>query len=252
MILTNVYTTPPSSDGEIVNFFETGFNGLIDENIGVSLLIFLSIVFAVIFSAAIGMQREKNGHPAGFRTHLLIGLGSALIMIISIYAAPGSYETRDPMRLAAAGVTGIGFLGAGAIIQNGFSIRGLTSAASIWITMAIGMCAGAGYFIIGFVVTSLTLIFLTFFHKIEVKASSRSAMIIIVTRVEDKSLDKIMSVCEANNIKVSEMSSELVKDGDSFLSKIVFRGTGTKKEAMPDLVVKLTQEIKPLECKILH
>ena len=252
MILTNNYTTPLSIDGWIVNFFETGFDGLVSESIGVSLLIFRSIIFAVGFSAAIGMQREKNGHPAGFRTHLLIGLGSALIMIISIYAAPGSYETRDPMRLAAAGVTGIGFLGAGAIIQNGFSIRGLTSAASIWITMAIGMCSGAGYFIVGFAVTALTLLFLTFFHKIEVKASSKSAVIMIVTRVEDKSLDKIINICNENNIKVSELSSELVKDGDSYLSRIVFKGTGDKKDAMPQLVMILTQEIQPIECKILH
>lgn len=252
MIFTNTYSTPQSIDGEIVEFFETGFNGATESSIGVSILILLSILFAVLFSAAIGMQREKNGHPAGFRTHLLIGLGSALIMIVSIYAVPGNFENRDPMRLAAAGVTGIGFLGAGAIIQNGFSIKGLTSAASIWITMAIGMCAGTGYFIIGFIVTVLTLIFLTCFHKIELIASSKSAVIMVINKIENKNLDKIITICNEKNIKVSDLSSELVKDGDSYLSRVVFKATGNKKDAMNDLVMSITQEIQPIECKILH
>ncbi len=252
MVFANSYTPPFSIDGWIVEFFESGFNGATEKIFGVSLLIFLSILFSILFSACIGLQREKNGHPAGLRTHLLIGLGSALIMIISIYAAPGNYETRDPMRLAAAGVTGIGFLGAGAIIQNGFSVRGLTSAASIWITMAIGMCAGSGYFIIGTIVTGLTLLFLTFFHKLETKANSRSAFIVVVSNIEDKTLDKIIEICNQDEIKIGELSTELIKSGDKLVSRLVFKATGKEKEAMNKLVIKIISETSPLECKILH
>lgn len=246
------YTTPSSFDGKIVEYFENGFNGLIPNELGVSLLIFLSLLASILFSAAIGYEREKNGHPAGLRTHLLIGLGSALIMIISIYAAPGSYQTRDPMRLAAAGVTGIGFLGAGAIIQNGFSVRGLTSAASIWMTMALGMCAGCGYFIIGTMVTVLAYIFLTVFQKIELQAISKSAVFLIVAKVGENTIEEIEKICKEYNMKVSEISSELIKINNEVFARITFKASGDKKGGVKELLTELNKKIDSIECKILH
>ena len=252
MFFSNSYTTPSTIDGIIVEFFESGFNGVTDAWVGNTVLVVLSILVACFFSSLIGYQRERNGHPAGFRTHVLIGLGSALIMLISIYAAPGNYETRDPLRLAAAGVTGIGFLGAGAIIQNGFSIRGLTSAASIWVTMAIGMCAGCGYFFIGTLSTIITLVILALLHKVEFRATSKSAMILLVTKVEDNALEDLVTIMEEMNLKISDISTSRVKKGEETYLRTVFRASGSKKGITEELLKILVEKLDPIECEILH
>ena len=99
--------------------------------------------------AAIGLEREHHGHPAGTRTHLLVALGSAVFTEMSIYGFQSTTEAPvDPTRIAAQIVTGIGFLGAGAILKYGASIRGLTTAASLWCAAAVGMAAGTGAWVL--------------------------------------------------------------------------------------------------------
>ncbi len=119
----------------------------------------LRLLLAAALGATIGVERELHEHPAGTRTHLLVSLGSALFTVISIYGFVGlgidGTAPVDPSRVAAQIVTGIGFLGAGAIIKYGTSIRGLTTAASLWITAAVGMAAGAGQWILAIVATAL-------------------------------------------------------------------------------------------------
>jgi putative Mg2+ transporter-C (MgtC) family protein len=111
------------------------------------------LVLAAVLGALVGLERELHAHPAGMRTHLLVSFGSALFTVLSIYGFvdvldPGVGSPPDPTRIAAQVVTGIGFLGAGAIIKYGTSIRGLTTAGSLWATAAIGMAAGAGQIVI--------------------------------------------------------------------------------------------------------
>jgi putative Mg2+ transporter-C (MgtC) family protein len=118
------------------------------------------MLIAAVLGAAIGLEREIHEHPAGMRTHLLVSLGSAIFTVLSIYgfqgvAANGVAATVDPTRIAAQVVSGIGFLGAGAILKYGTSIRGLTTAASLWTAAAIGMAAGAGEWLIAAVGTFL-------------------------------------------------------------------------------------------------
>jgi putative Mg2+ transporter-C (MgtC) family protein len=102
--------------------------------------------------AAVGFERELRDREAGIRTHLLVSLGSALFTIVSAFGFHefltngGSVVRADPTRIAAQIVTGIGFLGAGAIIREGLSVRGLTTAATLWVVAAIGMASGAGYY----------------------------------------------------------------------------------------------------------
>lgn len=114
------------------------------------------LVLASILGAAIGLEREIHDHPAGMRTHLLVALGSAGFTILSIeaFAAPGA----DPARIAAQIVTGIGFLGAGAILKEGATIRGLTTAASLWTVAAVGMAAGAGSWFVAIALTVLAIV----------------------------------------------------------------------------------------------
>src|SRR5258706_8900413 len=104
------------------------------------------IVVAAALGALIGAEREIHGHPAGIRTHMLVSLGSAIFTIMSIHGFGQDVDpTRsDPTRIAAQIVSGIGFLGAGAILKDGIVIRGLTTAASLWATSAVGLAAGPG------------------------------------------------------------------------------------------------------------
>jgi putative Mg2+ transporter-C (MgtC) family protein len=112
------------------------------SDVALQIDLFVRLVLAAVLGAAIGIEREAREQPAGMRTHLLVSVGSAAFTILSIYGfqAPGA----DPARVAAQIVTGIGFLGAGAILKFGVNVRGLTTAASLWAVAAVGMGAGAG------------------------------------------------------------------------------------------------------------
>jgi putative Mg2+ transporter-C (MgtC) family protein len=124
----------------------------------------LRLTFACGLGAAIGFEREIRDREAGIRTHLLVSLGSALFTIVSAYGfheflvSGGNVVRADPSRIAAQIVTGIGFLGAGAIIREGLSVRGLTTAATLWVVAAIGMACGAGYYWPAAATTVLTLL----------------------------------------------------------------------------------------------
>ena len=116
------------------------------------------MLIAALLGAAIGLEREIHEHPAGMRTHLLVALGSAIFTELSIYGFVGTTTAPiDPSRVAAQVVSGIGFLGAGAILKYGTSIRGLTTAASLWTAAAIGMAAGAGEWLIAAVGTAIVI-----------------------------------------------------------------------------------------------
>jgi putative Mg2+ transporter-C (MgtC) family protein len=112
----------------------------------------LRIVLAAGLGAAVGLEREVREHEAGLRTHMLVAVGSALFTLVSAYgfseffAQTGPVVPVDPTRIAAQIVTGIGFLGAGAIIRQGMNVRGLTTAATLWAVAAIGLASGAGYY----------------------------------------------------------------------------------------------------------
>src|ERR1700738_3541196 len=113
----------------------------------------LRLLLAAGLGAAIGLEREYRQKPAGLRTNMLIALGSALFTIVSIEMGHGG---GTPGRITAQSVTGVGFLGGGAILRSGTSIHGMTTAATIWVNAAIGMAAGAGEFALATVVTVIT------------------------------------------------------------------------------------------------
>ncbi|CAH0118105.1 MULTISPECIES: MgtC/SapB family protein [unclassified Paenibacillus] len=131
----------------------------------------LRLIMAAAVGGLIGIERERNNHAAGFRTHILVCLGSAMIMLLSIYGfaefAAEPNVRMDPARLAAQVVSGIGFLGAGAILRNGNVIKGLTTAASVWVVAALGLCVGAGFYTGALVCTLLALISLHLLNKWE-------------------------------------------------------------------------------------
>ena len=123
----------------------------------------LRLLLSVLLGGLVGIERERKNHAAGLRTHILVCLGSCLIMVLSMYgfsAFAGEPNVRlDPARLAAQVITGVGFLGAGTILFTGKSITGLTTAASVWVVMAIGLAVGAGFYMPA--VTAVVLVLLT-------------------------------------------------------------------------------------------
>ena len=131
----------------------------------------LRILVAALLGGAVGLEREYRDKAAGFRTHFLVALGSALFMVISAYGFEGVLANDfnapirlDVSRIAAQVVTGIGFIGAGTIIFQKNAVRGLTTAASIWVTAAIGLACGAGMYVLAAVATLLVLLGLEAFN----------------------------------------------------------------------------------------
>lgn len=135
--------------------------------------ILVHLLVAMVAGGLIGLERSYYGRPAGFRTHTLVCMASSLLMLVTIYQrdwfSGAMIETVriDPTRMAQGIMTGIGFLGAGVIMKEGASIRGLTTAASIWITAAIGILAGVGFYSAMVAVTILTLSTLTLYRFVE-------------------------------------------------------------------------------------
>ena len=137
------------------------------------------IVVALAAGALIGYERSYRGRPAGFRTHALVCMASSLLMLITVYEAHWVRHTLgnlqlDPTRMAQGIMTGIGFLGAGVIMQEGLSVRGLTTAASIWITAAIGILAGIGFYFPMALSVVLTLGVLSLFRWIEARMPTQA------------------------------------------------------------------------------
>src|SRR5689334_12949391 len=135
--------------------------------------IMLRLVVALVLGGALGLERSYHGRPAGFRTHALVGLASGALMLVSVYESewfqpPGLIRAAiDPTRMAQGIMTGIGFLGAGVIMREGGTVRGLTTAASIWITAGIGILAGTGLYIPATLTTTIALGALSGFRWIE-------------------------------------------------------------------------------------
>jgi putative Mg2+ transporter-C (MgtC) family protein len=118
----------------------------------------LRLALAGVLGGLIGLERELRERGAGLRTHLLVSVGAALFTIAGAYGFGGGGVRVDPTRVAAQIVTGVGFLGAGAIIRQGFSVRGLTTAATLWVVAAVGLAAGAGYYSGAVITTALVLL----------------------------------------------------------------------------------------------
>ena len=138
-----------------------------------NLQVVMRLVVSVLLSSLIGFERELRGRAAGLRTHILVGLSSCLLMLISISVTQnfGEGNVCDPGRIAAGVVTGIGFLCAGTIIRFGASVKGLTTAASLWAVAALGLAVGIGFYTAACTATALILITLLILTRIEVKIS---------------------------------------------------------------------------------
>jgi len=127
------------------------------------------LALSFLFGAVLGLERETHDRPAGLRTFILVSVGSTLVMLVStgVRGLYPAYIAADPGRIAAQVVTGIGFLGAGTIMREGPFIRGLTTAAGLWVVSAIGLAVGAGFYVIAAAATALAMVSLTLLAAVE-------------------------------------------------------------------------------------
>jgi putative Mg2+ transporter-C (MgtC) family protein len=145
------------------------------SNDALHLVIGQRLLLALFFGGAIGLERSYHGRPAGFRTHALVALSTCMLMLVSAFEeawyTPSTFSraTLDPTRMAQGIMTGIGFLGAGAIIKDGLTVRGLTTAGSIWTTAAIGILIGIGFYFPATLALALTLGTLSAFRWLETR-----------------------------------------------------------------------------------
>lgn len=170
----------------------------------------LRLVGSLVLGGIIGLERELSNHAAGFRTHILVCTGSAAIMLLSIYGFSSFVDEPnvriDPARLAAQVISGIGFLGAGAILRTGASVTGLTTAASIWVVAAIGLSIGAGFFYAACLCTILVFLSLFFLNKWEglLKRKKASDQVIVINmRNQAGNLGKILEEFNDRDIIVT-------------------------------------------------
>ena len=196
------------------------------------IMMVVRLVLAAILGGIVGIERGSGDRPAGFRTHILVCVGSALFMLVSMYGfdeltpAEALHEgdlgaRRDSARIAAQVVSGIGFLGAGTILHEGLTIRGLTTAASLWMVSAIGLAVGSGMFFLSAMATAITMVTLVTFHTWEKRFASNSRsdrrFVRITTSNRNGAITDITGYLTLNGIQVKSLNVKKNKDKDSLI-----------------------------------
>ncbi|MEY3692044.1 MAG: hypothetical protein RLZZ388_215 [Bacillota bacterium] len=211
------------------------------------LLSLLSLVMATFLAGLIGYEREYHGHSAGLRTHILVALGSSLIMLLSIYGFGDFNLDRDPARLAAQVITGVGFIGAGTIIQNGFDIKGLTTATTLWLAMAIGLAAGAGQFLLATTGSLVGLFTLTMLRKFETFINRKAPKIFLLVKDNQPVLRNIHESAREVKAAIRNIDSQIT----TFQGNKVLRITVTYGQINHATELMLVEDLKlrinPLE-----
>jgi len=189
------------------------------------------LLSALLAGGIIGLERSFHGRPAGFRTHTLVCLASSLLMLVTLYqwkwlpGVPLDTVRTDPTRMAQGIMTGIGFLGAGVIFKEGLSVRGLTTAASIWVTAAIGILIGVGFYFPAVMATVLTLGTLSVFRWIEARLPSHfyAHHRLRFEREHTMSEPQVRQLLESLDFTIANMSYRVSDDGLYFEYRMVIR-----------------------------
>ena len=208
-------------------------------------IVVFRLVLSAILSGIVGFEREFHGRAAGFRTHILLCVGSTLIMLTSIHIFD-VYSSRvpiDPARLAAGVVTGIGFLGAGTIMRYKASVRGLTTATSLWVVAGIGLAVGSGLYFGSIFTTIIAVVALMFFSRLEHVMIRKDwyKTIIIETRDGVEQLKKIRETLSEYGIEINDFEVDRSEDGTNMILKFDLKLSTNKHN------VQLIHDIASLE-----
>ena len=192
---------------------------------------------AALLGGIVGLERQQRHKSAGLRTHILVSLGSCLIMLISykLYAGVQGLTNADPARLAAQVVSGIGFLGAGTIMKEGLTIKGLTTAASLWVVAGVGLAVGAGYYVGAVTTTVLSVLALTYLPRFERLYGCGPSQVAIVVRSVDKpgQIGRIGSYLGTKNVAICDIKIDDIGKNEIHISVIL---DVTDRRIIPDIV----------------
>lgn len=200
----------------------------------------MHLLGALAAGSAIGLERSFNGRSAGFRTHALVCLASAMLMLVPIYqerwlpaVIPLETIRTDPTRMAQGIMTGIGFLGAGVIYKEGFNVRGLTTAASIWVTSALGILFGVGFWLPATACTVATLGVLSAFRWLEARipVQTYAHHTLVFARAAALSEHDVRQLLHRHGFTVTDMSYRTSDDGQTFAYSMVIRTLHRKRLA---------------------
>ncbi|MDR0831299.1 MAG: MgtC/SapB family protein [Bacillales bacterium] len=213
----------------------------------------IKILLSVILAGFIGLEREFHGRPAGLRTHILVSVGACLVMIISLKFSMPPYDTSraDPTRIASNIVTGVGFLGAGCILHAHGDIKGITTAATLWVSAMIGMGCGIGYWGPTIITTVFVMITLTFLRVIEVKINKKAAVITLILEADKPALKNILNVCMEQNAKIKKIDTALIiyNQKECLRVKLEFEKAITKRD-LENVVIALKSEVQPINLSL--
>lgn len=216
----------------------------------IDILIRLSL--SMLLGGFIGWERESKNHAAGFRTHILVCVGSTLIMLLSMYGFEAFvYEMNvrmDPARLAAQVISGIGFLGAGVILRDGLTIKGLTTAASVWVIAAIGLAIGAGFYFAAIVSTVVVIISLWILNVLEKKWTKvqRDEHLIITLSHQAHPLEDICGLLAGRHIAITNLAIKDVTQDDRRMKRLELTLKRTKP-SREQVLMKAVEQISALE-----
>ncbi|WP_332695485.1 MgtC/SapB family protein [Halalkalibacter lacteus] len=205
----------------------------------------IPLLLSILLSGLIGFEREIKNHPAGLRTHILVGLGACLLMLLSLNGFSSFIESHqdtarvDPGRIPSYVISGIGFLGAGTIlVQGGLSVKGLTTAASIWIVAGIGLVVGAGMYFEAIVTTLIVLIVLFTLNKLETKILHKQTETVLLTVTAEKGdqiFTEVYTLLNETPVTILETKMENKNEGESIYSFLM------KETKTMELMEKLQQ-----------
>lgn len=227
-----------------LNFFIPLYESVLDIGL---LDVVWRLLCALLVGIVIGTEREYTHRPAGMRTHMLVSLGACVVMIIGqlIFIQYRSYDaTPDPARMAAQVITGVGFLGAGTILREGPTVKGLTTAASLWSTACLGLAAGAGYYVLA--IAGMLFIFatLTIFEVIQKKLISpheSSETYQIITKNISACLDVVNQTADKGRISVDNLQVHCSESEDTYTVQFRADFSGakhtSKKQALLERLV---------------
>jgi putative Mg2+ transporter-C (MgtC) family protein len=195
------------------------------------LVITVRVLAALLIGGLIGMERTFHGRPAGFRTHALVCVASAVLMIITVYQNKWMTEVTaetirtDPTRMAQGIMTGIGFLGAGMIFKEGLTVRGLTTAASIWITSAIGILVGVGFYFVAVLGAIATLVVLSLFRFIESRLPAEFYAHHTLSFARDAVMGEqdLRKLIEGHGFSIANLSYRMTEGGKQFEYRMTLR-----------------------------
>ena len=233
--------------------FENIYNNITSPDVNLVGAI-VKLVLSMLLGATIGFERRRKGQIAGMRTFALISMGATLVMLVSIYI-PQVYlglKNGDPGRIAAQVVSGVGFLGAGAIIQMKGSVRGLTTAAGIWMAACIGLAVGAGMYLVSIIATLLIIFILVNIERIEQRHNflweSKILRVKVYGILDD--IQSVRDIIESNDVHISD---EFMKyDYEDGFTIVNFMVRSTSKVNVPALFAEIKQLGNPRSITITN